>query len=110
LCVPLIGRASERFCQLVQLHLVGVLLSRVRMRMTHQCLKRDHIAAALAKEAVGESVSKLVRGEEPNLGSLADAPDHPHERLITRRLLGVFSPPRPPVVRHPLLDCEDVII
>ena len=50
--------------------------------------------------------------EAANTRSLADAPDHPHERLVARRLLRILAPPRARVGVHPLLnlDGEPVVV
>jgi hypothetical protein len=112
LCVSAIDRLSQCLRQLVQPHLVRVLLRRIRMPMAHEGLERDGIAAALAKEAIREAVSQLMRGEGPNPGALADAPDHPHQRLIARRPLWILPPARSSVVGNPLLDLhgENVVV
>ena len=53
-----------------------------------------------------------MRGEAADAGALANSPDHPHERLGTRRLLRILLPPNPLMLRHPLLNFygEDMIV
>jgi hypothetical protein len=41
--------------------------------VTHERLQRDDIAAALAQEAIRETVAQLVRGEPTNTGPLTRA-------------------------------------
>jgi hypothetical protein len=62
-------RAAERLCQLIEVNVVDVTLGRVRARVSENRLQRFEVAAALAKEAVGEAVTKLVRGERSNAGA-----------------------------------------
>ena len=98
--------------ELVELDLVGVELRGVGSRMAHERLERDQILVALAEEAVGESVSELVRRELSNPGALADAANHPPQRLIAGRQLRILRTPHPLVLGHPLLDLdrEDVVV
>jgi hypothetical protein len=48
-------------CELVELNLIGVELRRVGSRVAHKRLERDEVFIALTQEAVGETVSELVR-------------------------------------------------
>src|SRR5205823_6168980 len=101
-----LGCPSKSISQLVKLDLVGVLLRRVRARMTHQRLQSNNVATALPEETIGEAMPKLVRGEGANASPLADAPHHPHQRLPARRNLRVGHTTGSLVLRHPLLDLD----
>jgi hypothetical protein len=50
-------RVSERLCELVELDLVRVELSRIDPRMPEQRPQGSYIAVALTQEAIGEAVA-----------------------------------------------------
>jgi hypothetical protein len=106
LCVSGRCRPIKCFRQFIQLDLVRIRLCRVWARVTHQALKSHEIAPALAKKPIGEAVTELVRGEATNARAPAHAPDHPHQRLRTRRLLRILLPPNALMLRDPLLDFD----
>ena len=86
--------------------LVRVLLRRIRWRVTHQRLQSDEVQAALAQEAIGEAVSKLVRRQPPNARAPADPPDHSPQCLVACRPLRILPASLAVVCRHPVLDLD----
>jgi hypothetical protein len=59
--MTVLSRSIENGCQFFEVGLVRVRLSGVRSRVTHQGLQRDEVAAGLPNEAVGETMSELMR-------------------------------------------------
>jgi hypothetical protein len=91
LCVSLGRGAIQCLSQFVESYLIQVLLRRVRSRVAHQPSQSTDVPITRPSEPVGEAVPKLVRRKATDAGALADPPHHPHQRLIARRHLWVFS-------------------
>jgi hypothetical protein len=60
-----------------EIDVVRIGLRRVGSRMPHERLQRDEVTPTLAEEAIGETMSELVRGQGTNTSPPADAFNHP---------------------------------
>jgi hypothetical protein len=106
------GNSIKSVREFIEVDVVRICLRRVRTGVAHQPLQSNEVAATLTEEAISKAVAKLMRREALDTSALADAPDHPHQRLRAGRLLRILLPAHALVLRHPLLyvDSKDVIV